>query len=227
MNKDKLQHYSYLTVTVIGAGVLLYILIEHLFFVILPFLIAWAVAFTVRPLAHKISEKTHVSHKLVSALLTISFVVGGIAMLVGAIVYGVGQSWNFLSGLAEDDELYNMLLKIMNPISGILGDSDGAAELEARIGDAVKNALTSVLSQILGALTTFASSVPRAFIFLLVTVIGSVYFSLDLDNINMFLRERLPKKIFANLVNFKKNFLSAVLKYLRSYNSSSFISDSR
>ena len=50
MNKEKIEYYSHLTVTVIGAAFLGYIFLRYLLLAALPFLIAWAVAFCVRPL---------------------------------------------------------------------------------------------------------------------------------------------------------------------------------
>lgn len=217
MNKDKIEFYSHLTVTVVGALVLLYIFARYLLFVTLPFLISWGVAFSIRPLAMKISSATHIPHKITSASLTVLIVLGGIAVIVSAAAYALGEAWNFLSGVAESDVLYDILDKVMNPISGILGDREGAAELEAHIGEAVSSMLTSLLSGIVGGLTAFVTSVPKALVFVLVTVISSIYFSLDLDNINAFVKNKLPKKASAWLVNFKNRFLKTLIKYLRSY----------
>lgn len=217
MNKDKIEFYSHLTVTVVGALLLLYIFARYLLFVTLPFLISWGVAFSIRPLALKISSGTHIPYKVTSASLTVLIVLGGIAVIISAVAYALGEAWDFLSGVAESDVLYDILDKVMNPISGFLGDREGAAELEAHISEAVSSMLTSLLSGIVGSLTAFVTSVPKALVFVLVTVISSIYFSLDLENINSFVRKKLPKKASNWLVNFKNRFLKTLIKYLRSY----------
>ena len=107
-------------------------------------------------------------------------------------------------------------MKIMN-LSGLFGDREGAAELEAHISGAVKGMITSLLSKLVTGLTGSVSSIPRVLIFVLVTVISSIYFSLDLENINRFVKERMPSGIVSRLVKFKNEFLSALIKYLRSY----------
>ena len=155
MNKEKLEYYSHLTITLFGASLLAYIFVRYLFVISLPFFIAWGVAFAIRPVANKIAEGTHLSKKVVSVLLAVLVVVGGLTLLVSALVYALGEAWDFFSGAAENDALYDALQKIMNPISGFLGDREGAAELEAHIGDAVKKAITAALSSLLGYLTSF------------------------------------------------------------------------
>ena len=217
MNKDKFKLYSYLTVTAVGALIFLYVFFKYVFVLALPFLIGWAVAFMVRPMAKKISSATNIPYRFISATLTVLIVVGGIAVIVSAIIYAISESWGFLSGLAEGDNLYEILEKITNPISGLLGDREGAAELEAHISEAVSSMISSLLSGIVGWITAFVTSVPRVLIFILVTVIASIYFSLDLENINSVFKRKLPSKASAWLVNFKNRFLSSLLKYLRAY----------
>ena len=217
MNKEKLEYYSHLTVTLIGVFIAAYIFVRYLFLVSLPFLIAWGVAFAIRPISHKIAEGTKLPRKAISVLLTVLIVIGGLSLLISALVYALGEAWDFFSEAAESDALYDILSKIMNPINGFLGDREGAAELEAHVGEAVKKALTEVLSSLLGYLTSFVTSVPRVLIFTLITVIASVYFSLDLDEVNAFVKSCLPKRISEKMVKFKEKFLHIIVKYLRSY----------
>lgn len=217
MNKEKIEYYSHLTITVIGVIVLLYIFFRYLLLVTLPFLISWAVAFSIRPLAIKISSGTRIPCKVISTALTALIVLGGVAVIVSAVAYAVGEAWDFLSRARESGVLYDVLDKIMNPISGMLGDREGADELEKHISEALSGMITSLLSGIVSGLTSFITSVPKALIFVLVTVISSIYFSLDLENINAFVKNNLPKGVSAWIVNFKNNFLKTMLKYLRSY----------
>ena len=217
MNKEKLKLYSYLTITAVGALIFLYVFMKYLFVLALPFLIGWAVAFMVRPMATKISKATNIPYRLMSATLTLLIVAFGIAIIVSALIYAVSECWGFLSGLAESDRLYEILEKITNPISGLLGDREGAAELEAHISGAVSSMISSLLSGLVGWITAFVVSVPKVLIFILVTVISSVYFSLELEKVNSFCKRKLPKKISEWLVNFKNRFLSSLLKYLRAY----------
>ncbi len=212
-----MQYYAYLTVTVIGVLLAAYISVRYLLILALPFLIAWGVAFSVRPMAQRISTGTRIPRRVISVLLTVLILAGGIAVVVSAIVYALGEAVEFLSSLLESDELYSVLDKILNPIGQLFGDREGAEELRRRIGEAVSGMLSSLLSGIGGFITGFIGAVPRAMIFVLVTLIASIYFSLDLDRINTRVRKTLPKRIVSALVGFKQRFLSTLVRYLRSY----------
>ncbi len=217
MNKEKLEYYADLAVTVSAAALFLYIFLRYLFFVLLPFLIAWGVAFALRPISVKISESTRISRRAVSAVLTVLIVLGGLSITVSALVYALGEAWAFLSRLAESNALYDILSKIIDPLGELFGEAEGADVLREQIGSAVKGALTGLLSELLGAVTAFISSVPKVLIFVLVTVISSVYFSIDLERINSFVLGILPSTVSARLISFKDKFLKTLVKYLRSY----------
>lgn len=217
MNKEKIEYYSHLTVAIVGAVIFGYVFLCYLLPALLPFFIAWTVAFATRPLAYKIAEGTHISYKVIRVLLTTLIVLGGITVLVSALAYAAREAWDFISGLNESGELYDVLSKLMNPIGGWLGERDGAAELEGEIGEAVKGMLSSLLGGIAEALSSFITSIPGVLLFTLVCVVASIYFALDLENINAFVRRSLPRGISSWLVNFKNRFLDGVFKYIRSY----------
>lgn len=217
VDKEKIEYYAHLTITFFGALLVGYIFIRYLFFIALPFLLSWGVAFSLRAPSKRIGEATHIPSKVISLTLTLLIIFGGVALVVSAVVFAATEAWDFLTELLGDGELYGVLEKIMNPISGILGDREGAAELEARIGEAIREALSSLLSSLVGIISSFAKSVPRALVFFLVTVVSSVYFSLDLDKINGFVKRLLPKSAATGIVRFKDKFLSVLVKYLRAY----------
>lgn len=217
MNKEKIRFYSHLTVTVLGALILAYISVKYLLALVLPFLLAWGVAFSIRPIAKKISDGTKIPDRIISVILTALIVIGGIAVIVSVAVYAFGEAWNFISSLADDEALYDVLDRIMNPIKGLVGDREGGEELEAHIGEAVSSMISSLLSGAVSAVGAFVRSVPRVLIFILITVIASIYFSLELEKINGFVKKILPKSVTRVLVNFKNKFLSSLLKYLRAY----------
>ena len=217
MNKEKLEYYAYLTVSLLGAALLGYVFIKYLFIVSLPFLISWTVAFSVRPISKKLSSLTHIPYKVISGSLTAVIVLGGIAILISALAFAVSEAWEFLRGAANSDGVFMVLNRIMNPIGGLLGDREGAAELESHIGGALKGMLSSLLSSVGEWISSFIVSVPKVLIFVLVTVVSSIYFAIDLERINGAVKRVLPKRVSDALVNFKNKFLVAILKYLRSY----------
>ncbi|MBQ7332763.1 MAG: sporulation integral membrane protein YtvI [Clostridia bacterium] len=217
MNKEKLELWANAIIVALGGIVLSYLALTHLLNIALPFFFSWGVAFCVRPISHKIASRVKIPHKIVSLLLTLIVVFAGLGALVGILIYAGREAWNFLSGLAEDERIYEIIEKLLNPLSGIFGESETALLIEERIAEAVKSLLSGVLSGFVNVVTGIASSVPGILIFLLTTLISAIYFSLDLDNINRKVRSTLPEKLSSKLVNFKNKFLITALRYMRSY----------
>lgn len=217
MNKEKIEYYAHLTVTVLGIAVALYILFRYLFVSALPFLIAWATAFALRPLARRISDKTKISRKVVSTALAITTVSLGLGAVVAIVVLLLGEAWQLLSGFLGDERIYEIFDKILNPISSFFGEGEITSELESYLGDTIKGALSSVSAGIVDILTAIVKGIPSVLFFILITVIAAIYFSLDLDGINARVRSFLPKRIASSLVRVKNSFFSVGTKYIRSY----------
>ena len=217
MNNEKLQAYAHLTITALGVAVVAFIVVRYLFLPLLPFFIAWGVAFVVRPAALFISKKLKLPRRLVSALLAAVAILVGLSAVVALGVWGISAAWRFLSDFAEDERLFELLERIANPISAIFGDGEGAARLEEYLGDTLKGAISSVLSTLVDILTAVATRVPGVLFFILVTLIAAVYFAIDIERINAFVRRILPKRVGRALVRLKDSFLHVGVRYIRSY----------
>lgn len=217
MNKEKLSTYAHLTITVTGVAVVTFILIRYLFFPLLPFLIAWGVAFLIRPLAVFMSKKLKLPKKLTGATLAAITILFGLSAVVGLGIWGVSAAWRFLSDFASDERLFELLDRIADPIGSIFGDGEGAARLEEYLGDTLKGAINSLLSALVNILTAALTRVPGVMLFILVTLIAAIYFAIDLERINSFVRRILPKRVGNALVRLKNSFLHVGVQYIRSY----------
>lgn len=217
MDKEKLEYYSRLVIVIIGACLIAYFALTELLSLALPFLISWAIAFATRPLAYKISSRIGLSQKWVRLILALLFLIVGVSAVAGIIVVAGREAWAFLSGLAESEEIFKIISKIMNPLAGIFGDSEAGLEIEYRISEAVKELLSSLLQGLVSFVSNFVASVPRVIIFALMSLISLVYFSLDLEKINKAVRSHLPKSMSMFLVNLKERFFKAGIKYIKAY----------
>ena len=216
MNKDKIELYAHIGIIIIAAAVLFFIFAKYAFMLLLPFLIGWAVAFCVRPLATRISRAIRLPKRLASLLLALLFVLL-VFTLVSVLVWRICvEAWSFISGI-NGEQIYEVLSKIINPFKGLFGTGEGAGELEARLGEAIEKMLSSAMSSVGSVITAFVSSLPGAFIFLVITVISALYFAVDLDKINAWVRSVLPKRALGGLLRFKRGFFSTGIGYLRSY----------
>lgn len=217
MNRERIEHYAHLTVTILGIGIAAFLFFRYLFVAVLPFLISWATAFLLRPAVRFISKKTRISAKIVSVMLTIVCVLIGLGLIVLFVFFAVKEAGEFFSSLVGDQRVIDILAKITNPIGAIFGDGEASAALSEHIGAAIEEGISGLVSRLVALLSDIAASIPGVLFFILVTVIASVYFALDIDRINKWLKGILPKKWAKSLSGFKNSCLSVGVKYLRSY----------
>ncbi len=217
LNKEKIEYFACLTVASFGVVAGVYIFAKYIFLAVLPFLIGWTVAFSVRPLAQKIAKITKLSLKVVSAIIGAVSIICILTLLIGTLIYALGEAWNFISDLKENNKILEILKKMLNPIENIFGELEGGEELKSQISGAISNAVSSSLGKIVVFLTGFVSSVPRVILFVIVTSIATIYFCLDLEIVNKTVKKLLPAKIQKNLSEMKNITINTLLKYLRSY----------
>ncbi len=210
---EKLQKFSYIVISVIGGGVILFLFFKHLFLLVLPFLIAWAIALLMRAPAARLCRRLTIPERimrvLLSALIATVFL-GLISLGVWALVSELGH---LLSSLGNGGALREMIDRLTS--GGILGgllDSLGDT-----VGDAFYNFLMSLAATLGTAVTSWIGAIPRVLLFIIVTVIATVYFSLDLERVNSAASRLLPRAVYNWLVTFKRGFFSVGLRYIRAY----------
>lgn len=209
MNSEKLRTFSYFTVCAIGLTLLLYVFFKYVFFLILPFLIAVVIAYIMGRPAAALHRGTGIPVRIWRLLLTV------LATLAVLGTLGVGiwrlsvELWELLSG-DGGDRLSEMISDITG-IGGVLG------ELGEGLGEAIYTLAMSFVETLGGFLSSFIGGIPRALLFLLITVISAVYFALDLDRIVAFFRDFLPPRVTKTLVRLRNSFFSTLGKYVKSY----------
>ncbi len=210
MNNEGLRRTAYITVITLGALVGVYLLFRYAFASLLPFLIAAITAFWVDKPATRLSKKTGISPRalrLAFTLLATLLALGAVLLLV----WGIAARLIDILQNGGLDKIGEMFSKITDGVGGVLG------KIGEGVGDAVLALLSSLAESLGSFVSVFVGGIPRALLFLLVTVISSVYFSLDLDKIAGFFRGFLPARAIAFCARIKSSFLSTLAKYLRSY----------
>ena len=215
MSKERLEKIAYLTVALIGIYIAVDIFGKYLFLPILPFVIAWSAAFALRPLAAKISARTHLNKKAVSVALAIVTVTAGLFAIISLSVFLLNAAWRVVGTFLSDNRIADVLAAITEPLNALFGDGEG--EVSGYIGESVKGALSKLLDGIIALLSGIVKGIPGAIFFILVTVIAAIYFCLDLDAINSRVKSWLPDKAVKRISRIKDGFFSVGIKYLRSY----------
>lgn len=215
MNYEKIRRYADLVTVIIGASLLSYLFFKHVFVYILPFLIGWFLAFTLRPPARYIARRLRMKERIVRLLLTILLILSLFAALALAVWLLSREVWELLAGIGSGDSSLDEFIHGVTSAEGVLG------RLFGNFGSYVSDAIYSVLASMLNSLGSFLSGavsvVPRALLFLLVSVIASAYFAVGLEEVNAAVKRILPSGTCEILVKIKDGFISSLMKYLRSY----------
>lgn len=213
MKENQLRTLAYATVSILGGGALLFLFFKHVFLLVLPFLIAWAIAFMIRPLAATIGKAVKIPQSVLRATLAILISVA----VLGAVSLGVWmlamELWRLLSGIGEGEALRELIDRITS--GGIFGGIFDT--LGDTLGEIFYDLILSLATSLGGVITGAAAAVPRILLTLVITVISTVYFSYDLELVNSFVTGILPPRVLSWFVSFKRGFFSVGLKYIRSY----------
>lgn len=215
MKKEVIEYYASLLFLVALSVVAALALIKYVLPAFLPFIIAFAVASATRKPAGHLSEKTKIPEKALRLLLSLLLTLLLFALL-GVLIWQAGTSlFKLLASASEEGGFLSEILSIFDENLPIFeGLPDG---LYDRIGEAFSAMISSALSAVASFLSSLVSTVPKIVLFITVTLIALVYFSLDLDRISDAAKNILPSGVKSKLTSLKDNILSLVGKYLRSY----------
>lgn len=214
--KDKICRISIICVGILSSLILIYAIAGYLLPVLSPFLIAFIIAsLTVAParrLAESIKAPERVIRVVFSVLTTlIFFSVAGFAVWQTA-----GGLLRFLRDMGRENGLYDALDRILSmrlPVAnGLLSD-----DIMSQLGSAVRELVSGLISRLGSWIAGLVSSLPNLFLFILVTLLSLVYFSLDYDRITEFLKSLLPDRATVLLAKIRNSFTTVIRKYILSY----------
>lgn len=205
---------------IVGAGGLLALLLagRYILPALLPFLLAWGGAFLIRPAAFFLHRRLHLHRKAAAVILCVLFwavLFSGLYFLCRRLVLELG---GFLRWLSEDPpELENFFGRVDMWLKGLKHLLPG--------GDAEAGTGAQTLMKIAGSLLgkwpewagRFFSALPQILLFSVVTVVASVFFSLDLDRINTAVLSWVPPAWRERLRGWRRGIFHGAWLYVRAY----------
>lgn len=215
MNFEKLKKWTYTITFVLGAGIVSYLFMKHIFVAVLPFLIGWFIAFAIRPPAAYLSRKLKIRADVLRVILTVLSFLIIIAILSVGIWALSREVRHVITRFSEGDGALYDFITSFTGAEGVFGRIFG--ELGEYVAEGIYKLAISLLTTVAGAVSTFAVFVPKALFFILITVIASVYFAYDLERINAGVKSIMPDKVRELIIKLKNGFLSAFIRYIRSY----------
>lgn len=229
--KTDWQTVASLLFCVIVGLVCLFLVGKYVIVAVMPFLIALGISFCLRPAVSLVAKKLKLPKKLCAILLLILlFLLLGLLLTLAAnrLIYELSRLVDHLS--SESERIGEALSSLLSRVGGIssripiLKDVVALEGLES-LGEQIDNMLRDLAKNVVGSLTTripdfiskFAASLPSFFLFLIATVVATVYFTVDPDAVSIAMTAILPRKTARRLPFFKQNVRSFVGKYLRAY----------
>ena len=220
-------------ITIILAGILLFswFFFRYALGALIPFLLAAAIAAMLAPAAQKLAKKLKLPQKLTTTILVLLFFAALTALAYLAGYRLVSEAGNLLDRLSADPEIISKTLEaIAERLSSLtshfgflngLFESETIQNLGIDLNALLTDALSSLISSITGALPTAAAAViakiPEFFLFLIVTVVSTFYFSTDRNFISNTLSSMLPDRWNAGLPALKSKISGALRGYVKAY----------
>ena len=215
MRRENIDFWAKLTIVIFGAVAFSYVLFKYVLILVFPFLIAWAVAFAVRPLAKKIRKAVPIPERVLRLVIALLFISLGTFLLFFGVYKILAEGWRILTVLSESDGMNTVIEALLNPKSLL------SRFLPEGVADGISGAVSAALDGLIRVFTElaagFVASVPRLFLFIMITLIAVVYFAFDLERINSFVSRKLPRHISGALVSFKNDFFSVGIRYVKAY----------
>lgn len=225
MRIDWQKTASVLFCALVAAGAIFWIG-KYVVTIALPFLIAWGLAFSLQPAAKKISTRTGLPLRFSSSVL-LTLILLGVGLLL---FFGLNRLAEELGRLAEgfaaeNSPLWQQLSSLFEKLSA-LGDrlpflSDENSFIQGNFDQMISSVIKEAAGRLVAGATALATAliraVPSIFLFVVVTVIASFYFVLDLETINRRLSAFLPNGIVRRLPLYGQRTRRFVGKYIRAY----------
>lgn len=227
-NKTNYKRYMFLAFSVAAGLAAAYLFFEYLLPVIMPFFIAWLIAFSIQKIMNKLRDKAKIPKKF-SALvlvLAVTAALGFICYLVLVRIYGELASFaenalQFITRAQKDPEFAALWIKKIDAaipflhVEGWLTDAWNA--VNAKLETATLGMVTEVTSKILPILGDMITFVPEAIMYIFVIVFSSYYFAVDFEKINRFFLKLLPPKVRETIFTAKREMRGTFGKLLRAY----------
>ena len=212
------------------AGIV-YLVFKYAIFVVMPFLLGFAVAALINPIVRFLSRRYDLKRRPAGILLLLLFY-ATIGMLITIGVVRLTVFFGEVSGELPDlyrDKLEPALNKLFGYINSFAdrlyaifgGESQVLSERLGGIFTSIKSSLGDTISDIsvkaLTRLSSAAAAIPGIIIELLFAVISSFFFTVDYENILSLAKRLLPKRTVDLLCRLRGRVFKVAGKYLRSY----------
>ncbi len=204
---------------------------KYLFGLLVPFLIAWVIAYSVYPTACELSSRIKISRKLCSfilLLLLLTIILLSVFLIGNRVLYELQNLTDYLSNNSEEiaryfEAIFDLVGSVGEklPIISDLQNTELIESIAENINGLIERMWSSVMESLGTAIPALAGNIvmalPGVFLVSLVTVVACFYFALDIELLHKKLGELLPTRAVKILHNIKDRAGRGFKKYLRAY----------
>ena len=205
-------------------AIIIYITIKYLFALLLPFIIGFAIVFIMRPIVTRFSKKTHLSQKIMAVFFVLLFY-GICALLfswiglrifleVKAIMLELPQTYK-----SSIEPAINIALSNINQL--IEGLEPSTAKTVRNMIGSLSDSLGTIISNFsnatLRAISSTVSSIPSLLIVVVLSIISSLFFAIDYEKIESYVKMKFPNKVNKIVIEAKAFAVEIGPKYVKGY----------
>ncbi len=190
----------------------------------LPFILAFAIAFSLRPLILYITKKTKIPYKLVSVIVLLLFfaIVGVLIFFIFMRVFVLLRDLFYHMPDIYKFNIEPSFMILLGKIESIASDFSpdivkGVEELAPNIMESIGSMVTSISSLSLIFVKDVASSIPGIFIGMIFTIISTVFLTLDFEKITAFIMRQFSPKVKSIIYDIKEYMIGSLFKLIKAY----------
>ena len=233
MNENKphidLKSTAALLFCIAFAAVAIYLIFKYVFFIFLPFIIAWGLSLIINPISTRLSKKFGIKKRPLSAILMSLLLTFVFLMLGWGISRLIIEAERLLEWIAADngslgdgiaslfDDMSSKNIPLIDNLMELEQFREFWENIDVIISGAISEAISSLTKSIPVTVINILRQLPAFLLFVIVTIISCFYFSLDLDKIHSALTSLLPISFQEKLPTIKKRVFGTAAKYLRAY----------
>ncbi|MDD3400874.1 MAG: sporulation integral membrane protein YtvI [Eubacteriales bacterium] len=217
MNTETCKSFIIKVVFVGLIAALTYGLFKYAVPLMLPFIIAFALAMVIRPLARLFNKKLHINNKVTGGVfVTVVYLV--VATLVLLLFY---SAYNCLPTLV--DQFKNDVIPYISGIFDSIIQSLRELTPDAiPFIDELRDSLLSLLSKELSSFSvssigSIVSSLPGILLQVLAMIIATYFITIDNDTLNRGIESRMSAERYEKLKQFKSQFGKTIGKFVKAY----------
>ena len=218
--KEFIINFLYLAIVL----AITYFIVKYFFGVLFPFLLGFVIAFSLRPLIKWINKKIKINNTIISIIVLLLFysLIGtGLFFLIIKIFTMLKDLFEDIPGMFATDiqPLINQFTAWSKDIFYKINPEiiDFVQQFDKNIFDQLGNIVKNFSSGAVNILTAMVTKLPSFFLSFALTIISSIFITIDYKKITLFLNSQITGKNRTLFSAVKRNGVDVVLNFLKAY----------